>query len=300
MTRTSARLIHLGERVSDSHTFQEDKIWSRYSSDKIDIGQTLTKVIRTLDKALPLIRPMRALSIGSSNEPQYRILQSAFRGGLYLLDIEESALDLVKERMHRQNTNHVHTIQDDYNKAFLDPGAAKNFLNENMGAKCVELVTLQHSMYYCPAVNWYPLIKNLYSIILAPKGAVYAVLMSSESNDHQSTTWLYNHFAGKFCTHKNNQDLLQFGKMLRQDPFFENAEIRSKTSRVEFFVEDFGQFMSVIWMILLYPQVHHYTLSERHEITEYVYEHFFAKKKPLIQCQDHLVIYRGLGIKGII
>lgn len=300
MLRTEANLIHLGERVSDSHTFQEDKIWSRYSSDKIDIGQTLMKVIRTLDKALPLAQSLRALSIGSSNEPQYRILQSTFRGGLYLLDIEESALDLVKERMKRQNTNHVHTVKDDFNKVFLEPEKTKQFMSEKMHGKRAQLITLQHSMYYSPAVNWYPLIRNLYSSILAPKGAVYCVLMSSRVKDPHTTTWLYDHFAGKFCGHKNNQDLLQFANVLRRDSYFAKSEIKTKTSRVEFFVNDFGQFMSVVWMILLYPQVHHYTLAQRHEITEYMYENFFVKKKPLIQAQDHLVIYRGLGLKGII
>ena len=255
LSRTNAGLIHLGERVSDSHTYQEDKIWSRYSSDKIDIGQTLSKVIRTLDKALPLNHPLRALSIGSSNEPQYRILQSAFRGGLYLLDIEESALDLVKERMKRQNTNHVHTIRDDFNKVFMEPEKMKKFLREEMRGERAELVTLQHSMYYSPAVNWYPLIRNLYSTILAPRGALYCVLMSSRAKDPRTTTWLYDHFAGKFCGHKNNQDLLQFANVLRRDPYFAKSEIKTKTSRVEFFVNDFGQFMSVVWMIFLYPQV---------------------------------------------
>ena len=74
---------------------RQDKIWSRHSHDKVDIGETLAKVLRTLGKALPLARPIRALSIGSSNEPQFRILQTAFQGGLYLLDIEKEALAAV-------------------------------------------------------------------------------------------------------------------------------------------------------------------------------------------------------------
>jgi hypothetical protein len=48
---------------------QQDKIWSRYSRDKVDIGETLAQVLRTLSKALPLGRPLRALSVGSSTEP---------------------------------------------------------------------------------------------------------------------------------------------------------------------------------------------------------------------------------------
>ncbi len=300
MSQTARSLIHLGERIADSQTFQEDKIWSRHSNDKVDIGETLGNIIRTLSRALPLSTPMRALSIGSSNEPQFRILQSAFRGGLYLLDIEKTALGLIEERLTRQRTNHVVTIHDDFNKLFLDVNNTEKFLKHDMQGQKAELVTLQHSMYYCPAVNWYPLILNLYSKILARKGAIYSVLMASKSENKDTTTWLYNHFAGKFCGHKNNQDLLQFKKLIQKDARFSKAQILHKTSRVEFFVDDFEQFMAVVWMILLYPQVHQYTLAERREITQYIYTHFFSKKRPMIQMQDHLVIYRGLPFKGLI
>ncbi len=300
MARTAAYLIHLGEKVSKSQMIHEDITWSKYSSDKVDIGETLARIIRTLDKALPLNRPLRALSIGSSKEPQFRILQSAFRGGLYLLDIEKTALEEVKERIHRQNTNHVYLLHDDFNKIFLNESKTSKFLKQEMGGKKAELVTLQHSMYYTPALSWYTLIRNLYTKILAPEGALYCVMMSSETKDPDSTTWLYNHFAGKFCGHKNNQDLLQFKRLLKSSPQFKAGGILSKTSRVEFFVEDFERFMSVVWMILLYPQVHKFTAGQREEITRFVYKKFYSKKKPLVQYQDHLVIYRDLGIKGII
>ena len=111
---------------------------------------------------------------------------------------------------------------------------------------------------------------------------------------------LYNHFAGKFFGHRNDQDLRAFGRGLRQDRRFANAQIRSKTDRVRFFVGDFRELMSVVWMILLYPNVHRYTAAQRREITEHVYRHLFAQRKPLFQDQDHLVIYRGLGVNGLI
>ena len=53
-------------------------------------------------------------------------------------------------------------------------------------------------------------------------------------------------------------------------------------------------------MILLYPNVHRYTAAQRRQITEYVYRQFFARRRPLFQDQDHLVIYRGLRGRGLI
>jgi len=53
-------------------------------------------------------------------------------------------------------------------------------------------------------------------------------------------------------------------------------------------------------MILLYPAVHKYTPEQKEEITRFVYNRFWKKKRPLVQAQDHLVIYKGLGLKGII
>jgi hypothetical protein len=94
----------LGLRAAGGHMYHQDKVWSRHSNDKVDIAGALARVLRTLNKALPLHEPLRALSIGSSNEPQFRILESAFRGGLYLLDIEAAALAVVEERVQRQNT----------------------------------------------------------------------------------------------------------------------------------------------------------------------------------------------------
>jgi hypothetical protein len=73
-----------------------------------------------------------------------------------------------------------------------------------------------------------------------------------------------------------------------------------KTSHVEFFVEDFKKLMSVVWMILLHPHVHQYTLEQRQEITEHIYENFYRKRLPLVQSQDHVTVYRGLEGPGLI
>lgn len=294
------KMINSGVKVSDSLMSRQDKIWSRYSQDKVDIGETLAKVVRTLSKTLPLSQPMRALSIGSSNEPQFRILQTAFQGGLYLLDIEKEALAAVEERMRRQHTKNVFTVLGDYNEIFSHPAKIQKFIKKNLHRKKLELITLQHSMYYCEERKWGDLIQYLHDKLLAPVGALYCVLMASQSDDPTTTTWLYNHFAKKFCGHTNNQDLIGFADALRQNSSLKKTQILSRTSRVKFFVNDFREFMAVIWMILLYPHVHHYTLDQRREITEYIYTKFFEKKRPLFQHQDHLVIYQGISFKGLI
>jgi hypothetical protein len=279
---------------------QQDKIWSRYSRDKVDIGETLARVLRTLSKALPLGRPLRALSVGSSTEPQFRILESSFQGGLYLQDIERSALGVIRERIRRQSLTHVFTLRHDYTKVFLDRGATQRFLRTALGGRRLDLVAFEHSLYYCPAAEWRTALSNVFDVLLSKHGAIHCVLMSSSASDPATTTWLYNHFAGKFFGHRNDQDLRAFARELQRDRRFARAEILAKTDRVRFFVEDFRELMSVVWMILLYPNVHRYTVGQRREITEHVYRSLFARRKPLLQDQDHLVIYRGLPGRGLI
>lgn len=294
------RLIEKGVHVSHQNICDQDKIWSRYSHDKVDIGEELARVIRTLDKAMPLETKLRALSIGSSDEPQFRILETAFRAGLYLLDINDCALGVVRERIRRQRTDHVVTIKCDYNKIFSDPQNSKAFFKDKLKEKRVHLVTLHHSLYYCQERCWLGLFEDLYRNFLAPCAAIHAVLMSSKSASPSSTTWLYNHFAGKFFGATNDQDLRQFKKDLQERPAFKHAQVLLRTNRVNFYVDDFEKFMAGVWMILLYPQVHRYGLRQREEITEFIYRHFWRKKKPLIQEQDHLVVYKGLGFKGLV
>jgi len=300
MPRPGRKLIEEGVRISDSLIFRQDKVWSRYSSDKVNIGETLARVIRTLQKYLPLDYELSALSIGSSNEPQFRILQSGFSANLFLLDLEKDALETVRERIRRQNTRNVCVIQGDYNRIFASSKKAEEFREKRLLDKRMELITLQHSLYYCRFDKWLDLLQRLCEQILARQGAMYMVLMSARSDDPRTSTWLYNHFAGKFAGHQNDQCLRAFWSELVASPHFKAAEILHKTSHVEFFVEDFKKFMAVVWMILLYPHVHTYTLEQRVEITEHAYENFFRKKQPLIQSQDHLVVYRGLEGPGLI
>jgi hypothetical protein len=296
----------LGLRAAGGHMFRQDKIWSRYSNDKVDIAGTLTRVLRTLGKALPLDQLFVACSIGSSNEPQFRILESACRGGLYLLDIEDAALGLVEERTRRQGTAHVKALRGDYREVLRDEAAVVRFRDEKLDGRRMTLVTLHHSLYYSQQPFWHGLLSNLYRHVLAeepqpgPCSAIHAVLMASKSDDTTSTTWLYNHFAGKFFGHHNDQDLLECAAGLRAEPAFAGAQVLTKSSRVEFFVDDFEQFMAVVWMILLHPNVHRFTEEQQREVVEWVYANLWARGQPLVQVQDHVVIYRGVGVGGLI
>jgi len=289
----------LGLRAARSQMFTQDKVWSRYSRDKVDIAHHLAQVIRSLGRSLPLTRPLRALSIGSSNEPQFRILESAFRGGLYLLDIEAEALDIVRERIRRQATDHVYPIRGDYRALLGDERRARAFRARRLGGRRMHLVTLHHSLYYSPESSWLALLAGLYRAILAggrgagPQAAIHAVLMASRSSDRRSTTWLYNHFAGACFGARNDQDLRRFGRRLRSDRRFAGARIVAARSRVPFFVPDFEQFMGVVWMILLHPTVHRFSRAQQCEVIEYAYHQLWSRGLPLVQEQDHLVIYRG-------
>src|SRR5262245_9957080 len=122
----------LGLRAARTQMFVQDKVWARYSNDKVDIAHHLSQVIRTLAKALPLQRPLQALSIGSSNEPQFRILESTFSGGLYLLDIEVEALDIVRERVRRQRTDHVYPLLGDYRQRLGDLSRTVRFRTRHL------------------------------------------------------------------------------------------------------------------------------------------------------------------------
>lgn len=119
-----------GLRAASGHMYQQDKVWSRHSNDKVDIAHVLASVLRTLGKSLPLDLPFTALSIGSSNEPQFRILESTCRGGLFLLDIEGAALDVVEERIRRQDTRHVRVVRGNYRDVFRDAEAVQRFRDE--------------------------------------------------------------------------------------------------------------------------------------------------------------------------
>lgn len=290
-------LLRAGLRAANPNLVAADKVWSRHSHDKVNIGETLGNVIRTLHKALPLDEPLRALSIGSSNEPQFRILTAMFRGGVHLLDLDREALGILRERVRRQTTRHVFPHRADFHRLLLDREATTAFARRKLGGRRVHLVTLHHSLYYCPEAEWEVLFRNLHRHVLARRSAVHAVLMASRSANPHTTTWLYNHFAGKFCGHVNDQDLRRFGRRLKAGPAFADVHVSERTDRVTFWVDDFAGFMAVIWMILLYPHVHDYSPAQRRAIVEHVYHTFWRRRQPLIQTQHHLTLYRGIPLQ---
>lgn len=294
------KMIDLGIKVAKCKMCAADKIWSRYSHDKVDIGEELAKVIRTLSKTFPLTKELRAFSIGSSAEPQFRILESAFRGGLYLMDVDQDALNIVKERVRRQRTTHVVTVKGDFKNSFGGVKKTEEFFKQKLVNEKVNLITFHHSLYYAPAVMWQIIFDNLWRKVMARQGAIHAVLMASKTKDQYSTTWLYNHFVGKYFGHKNDQDMLQFKKQLKKDPLYHDAQIVSRRNKAYFFVDDFERFMAVVWMIMLYPEVHKYSRKQLEEITELVYRKFWKPKRPLVQDQDHLILYRNIPFKGLI
>jgi hypothetical protein len=305
-TLTPAQLARIARDAGRTRMYQQDKVWSRYSNDKVDIAATLGRVIRTLCHTLPPQAPLHALSVGSSNEPQFRILASLFQGGLHLLDIEEAALDLVAERVARQRTPHVALIRGDFTKLLADDAKARAFRTRRLAGQRMALVTFHHSLYYAPRATWRALLAGVYRHLLAPPrqghaaGAMHAVLMASRSDDPRSTTRLYQHFAGRFFGVDNDQDLAAFARSLRREPLGDEQQIAVKSSLVDFWVDDFERFMSVVWMILLYPNVHRYTLDQRIEITEHVYAQLWRRHRPLLQVQDHVAVYRGRAPRGAV
>ena len=65
-------------------------------------------------------------------------------------------------------------------------------------------------------------------------------------------------------------------------------------------MDDFERFMAVVWMILLHPTVHQFSEEQQREVIEWVYGNLWSRGMPLVQIQDHAVIYRGTGLAGLI
>lgn len=275
--------------------FNEDLIWSQNSNDKTDISKELMAVIRKMNKFLPIDKKLTALSIGSGFEPQLKILIAAFQSAVTLLDIDKIPLNEIKLYANLRGIQNIRTIKADYTSEFFSPSETIAFRDKNLNKEKQDLITMHHSLYYDKEENWLQLFENIYKFLLKRKGAIHSVLMASKSENPSSTTWLYNHFAGKFFNCRNNQNLNKFGKELEKNKTFEHASIKRKTNRIHFWVDDFEKFMAVIWMILLYPNVHNYNDEQKEEITEFVYKNFWTPKEPLLQMQDYLTITRNLG-----
>jgi hypothetical protein len=255
-------------------------------------------VMRALASSLPEDAPVSGLSLGCSDEPQLRMIAPFCRAGLHLVDIESAALQSLDERIRRQRLRAVRTVRDDFVHALADEPAAERFRAERLADHRVNLVTLHHSLYYAPRERWGSLARAVCNTLMArcvpgargPSSALHAVLMASRSEDETSTSWLYNHFLGRFFGKTNDQDLFSFATELRADPALSLTAVRTTRTRVEFFVDDFERFMGVVWMILLHPGVNRFTPAQQEEVVRFVYDRLYSRSVPLVQEQDHLVI----------
>ena len=117
-----------------------------------------------------------------------------------MLDVERSALDVIRQRILRQSLTHVFTLRHDYTRVFLDRDETRRFLRTELGGRRLDLVCVEHSLYYCPADEWRSVLSNVFDALLAKSGAIHCVLMSSTADDPATTTWLYNHFADRRAT----------------------------------------------------------------------------------------------------
>ena len=111
-------------------------------------------------------------------------------------------------------------------------------------------------------------------------------------------SWLYNYFAGRFFGVRNDQDLRRCALGLRDEGMLPGARFVLTRTQVQFFAPDFEQFMRVVWMILLHPTVHRFSRDQQCAVIDYVYDHLWSRGLPLLQEQDHVVIYRT-GDRGV-
>jgi hypothetical protein len=285
-------LVERGLKAAESRIFEQNKIWACHASEKPDVSVSLMKTIRALHSRLPHDRELSALAIGAGDEPQFRVLQAAFQRGLWLYDVDGAALAKLRERIDRQAIDNVYLVQGDYGRDFQNSDAADFTRETILDGRRLDLVTLHHCLYYYCASEWPELLKAIYQGVLAPKGAMHLVMMSTRETRPGTTTWLYNHFAEKFSGSGTDQDLLKLPSALAHDTAFKHCEVVSETREVEFWVDDFERFMAVVWMILLYPHGHDYSLDQRVEITEFVIEHFWRPGRPLVQTQDYLSLHK--------
>lgn len=284
------RMIQQGIDAGEADMCREDRIWSEYSSDKVDISRVLMQVIGDLHRSRPPEQRMRALSLGSGPEPQFQILQSAFSGGLFLVDIDGQPLARLRRDVRNRCIDNVVTIRGDYTQLLSSHDACSEFLDGKLEGQGLDLITMHHSLYYCPVSSWRDLFSGMTAVLLKDGGAIHAVMMSPSCRERNTTAWLYQHFAGEFLHRSNDQDLAAFGRENSAGWERWGWSVEVATHRVRFFVKDFRKLMSVVWMILLYPEENSFDPDQRREITEYVYREFWIPGEPLYQLQDHLVL----------
>ncbi|WP_299011562.1 hypothetical protein [uncultured Shewanella sp.] len=287
-----AKNIQLGLDAADSAIFQSSKIWAKYSDEKADVAHILIGMICQLAQKIGSEKAMRALAIGSADEPQFRLLEAAFRGGLYLFDIDNKALDTVNNKITRQFIKNVQTVQGDFVNVFSSAQSTQQCLQSQLGHVKFDLITLHHCLYYCNEATWSILLGHLLNELLANHGKIHILLMAVNDEREDTTEALYRHFMRQFYGEYCPQNVRTLYHELQKNEQFSEMDLHLDTREVKFYTHDFAEYMAVVWMILLYPHVHQYSLEERKDITEYVFDHLWSQQKPLIQLQDSLIISR--------
>lgn len=283
--------IYQGLKAAESSMTEQNYVWRRFSGDKPDVGQGLMRALHMLAFARGDNLPVNIVSIGCGSEPQLRVLAAANYSRITLVDNDTEALTVLKERLARQFYTNICTVLENY-EAFLDLNYLRAFRKIQLHGQKADAIFLHHALYFLPMEKWLPLITNIYNELLAPKGIIHCVLMSRFSDDPLTTSWLYNHYSRRYFSRINGQSLLTLQDGLMAEDRLKDAELSSYTSEVRFWVNDFEQFMQVIWMILLHSTVHRYDRTQMEEIIRDTHAKFFAPQQPLLQSQDHLFIQK--------
>ena len=113
---SAAERNDMGLRAASGHMYQQDKVWSRYSDDKVDIAGMLARVLRTLGKALPLDRPLTAPNLKGfglqllggrllplHGEPAAQLMYEDASGGRYTLFVTRGRGEDTAFRVIEQN-----------------------------------------------------------------------------------------------------------------------------------------------------------------------------------------------------
>lgn len=265
---------------------EQVKTWERYTDEKADVARDLMRGVKALVPQLSPDHDFRTLSIGPSEEPQFKLLHALSNGGLWLYDKDTGALDALKAFTDRHLLRDVHLKTGDYLEDLATPQSARTTLAGKLGGVPFDLITLHHVLYYCAAESWPGLVARLNSEVLSAPGMMHLALMSSPTGRPHTTTWLYNRFARKFFGTENSQNLLELPE--RVSALTDDLSFSIQSNATRFRPTSFREMMAVVWMIMLYPSVHDFDTDQRTEITEFVLDEFWLPGRELVQVQDYL------------
>lgn len=265
---------------------EQAKTWENYTDEKADVAKSLMLGVRSVLRDMPAGHAFRSLSIGSSEEPQLKLLHALSDGGLWLYDKDPAALRAVQYIVERHMLKDIHLEVGDYQKDFRTDKSTLDTIAKKLGGQRFDLVTLHHSLYYSEPAYWPELVSKLTTHVLSKPGMLHMALMSSSTDCPYTTTWLYNHFANKFLGHSNSQNLLDLPAQIRTTT--QHLRFSAQSSATRFRPSSFREMMAVVWMIMLHPDVHQFDLDQRTEITEFVLDEFWLPRRDIIQIQDYV------------